>query len=178
MMFRPLSVSGAYLITPQMHADDRGSFGRLFCGDEFHAHGLDAAVAQCSISRNSRQATLRGMHYQCEPHAETKLVRCQRGASFHAIVDLRDASSTYRQWSSVELSAESSALLYVPESVAHGFLTLAPDTEIYYQMSAPYHAQSARGVRWDDPAFGIEWPGEVAVISERDSHYPDFPTSG
>jgi dTDP-4-dehydrorhamnose 3,5-epimerase len=172
--FEPLSVAGAYLVSPQTNSDERGSFARVYCRDEFITHGLDPAVTQCSISRNTTRATLRGMHYQCEPHAEVKLVRCQRGAAFHAIVDLREASDSYCQWSSVELSADNSLLLYVPQGVAHGFLTLEPDTEIYYQMSTAYCEESARGVRWNDPAFDIRWPADVAVISERDSRYPDF----
>ena len=178
MNFEALPVDGVYLVRPSMAADDRGSFGRLFCAEEFARRGLTAGVAQCSLSRNSLKGTLRGMHYQDPPHAETKLVRCQSGRSFHALIDLRHSSASHMSWCATELSAEQSAILYIPEGVAHGFLTLEDKTDIFYQMSTPYCPDSARGIRWNDPAFDVSWPGDIVVISERDRQHPDFPVGG
>ena len=135
---------------------------------------MDPAVAQCSVSFNRTAGTLRGMHYQAPPHGECKLVRCTMGAICDVILDLRADSPTLRQWTAVELSADNRRMLYVPAGVAHGFQTLQNDTEVFYQISAPHHPSSARGVRWNDPAFEIAWPREVTVISERDRNYADF----
>jgi dTDP-4-dehydrorhamnose 3,5-epimerase len=173
MRFTETKVAGAYLVEPEQLADERGFFARTWCAEEFADHGLNPRLAQANISFNHRKGTLRGMHYQAEPHAEAKLVRCTRGAIFDVAVDLRPGSPTHRAWYGVELSADNRAMLYVPEGCAHGFLTLADATEVAYQMSAPFAPEAARGVRFDDPAFGIEWPGEVLVINERDRGYPD-----
>jgi dTDP-4-dehydrorhamnose 3,5-epimerase len=173
MRFTETGVAGAYLIEPEPVADERGFFARTWCREEFLANGLNPGLAQANISFNHRKGTLRGMHYQAAPHAEAKLVRCTRGAIFDVALDLRPGSPTYRRWFGAELSDANRSMLYVPEGCAHGFLTLADATEVAYQMSAPYAPAAARGVRWDDPAFGIEWPGEVAVINERDASYPD-----
>ena len=174
MRFTETKVAGAFLIEPEPIADERGFFARTFCRQEFADHGLNPELAQANVSFNHRKGTLRGMHYQQAPHQEAKLVRCTQGAIFDVVVDLRPDSPTYRAWFGTELSAGNRAMLYVPEDCAHGFLTLADDTEVAYQMSAPYVAAAGRGVRYDDPAFGIDWPGEVVVINERDRTYPDL----
>lgn len=192
MIFRETPLPGAFVVEPEASADDRGFFARTFCRREFEARGLNANVAQCNVSFNRRRGTLRGMHYQVGPHAEAKLVRCTRGAIYDVIVDLRPESTTYRQWVSVLLADHrpsrspgergaaahivppAGSLLYVPEGLAHGFLTLEDGTEVTYQMSEFYSAEAARGVRWNDPAFDITWPEEVRVISPRDRSYADF----
>lgn len=174
MIFTHTAIAGACIIDPQRLEDERGFFARVWCRREFEAHGLNPALVQCSLSFNRKQGTLRGMHYQGPPHAEARLVRCTSGAIFDVIVDLRPDSRTFRQWLSVELSADNRRMLYIPEGMAHGFLTLRDDTEVFYQMSEYYVAESARGVRWNDPVFGIRWPANVTVISERDRNYPDF----
>jgi dTDP-4-dehydrorhamnose 3,5-epimerase len=173
MRFTETGVAGAYLIEPELIADERGLFARTFCQDEFRAHGLNPCVAQANVSLNHRKGTLRGLHYQQAPNQEAKLVRCLQGAIWDVVVDLRPGSPTYRAWYGAELTAGNRAMLYVPEDCAHGFLTLADGAEVAYQMSAPYAAAAAGGVRYDDPAFGIRWPGEVVVINERDRTYPD-----
>lgn len=173
MNFRPLSIAGSYLVEPEALADERGFFARTFCSETFADNGLNPNLRQCSISFNVSRHTLRGMHYQLPPHEEAKLVRCTQGAAYHVILDLRDESENYLQWASAELSAENRNMIYVPEGVAHGFITMQDATEIFYQMSEVYSPESAAGVRWDDPAFGIAWPAEPAVISERDNGYPD-----
>jgi dTDP-4-dehydrorhamnose 3,5-epimerase len=172
--FTETPLPGAWLIELEPIADERGWFARTFCADEFRAHGLDPAVAQCNASFNVRSGTLRGMHYQAEPHGEAKLVRCTRGGIFDVLVDLRADSPALCRWTGHELTAENRHMLYAPVGTAHGFVTLADDTEVLYQMSHPYVPDAARGVRFDDPAFGIEWPLAPAVISERDRSYPDF----
>ncbi len=176
MIFRPTPIEGAVRIEPARMVDERGYFSRVFCAEEFREHGLADVVSQSSVSYNTAVGTLRGMHYQARPHSECKVVRCVRGAVWDAIVDLRPASPTYRKWWSAELSATNGTMLYIPDEVAHGFLTLEPASEVVYQMSSHYVPASAKGVRWDDPAFGIEWPSQPAVISERDRTYPDFST--
>jgi dTDP-4-dehydrorhamnose 3,5-epimerase len=155
-------------------ADDRGFFARSFCREEFAAHGLEAEVAQCSISFNRHRGTLRGLHYQAAPHAEAKLVRCSAGAIWDVVVDLRPGSPTFKLHFALTLSAAEGRMLYVPPGLAHGFLTVDDATEVAYQMSVPYHAPAARGVRWDDPAFAIPWPAPPLVISERDRAWSDF----
>ena len=155
-------------------ADERGFFARSWCEEDFRTAGLEAVISQANISYNKRAGTIRGMHYQVDPHEEVKLVRCTQGAIFDVLVDLRPDSPTHSQWVGVELSAKSHRMLYVPGGVAHGFLTLAPECEVFYQMTEFFHPESARGVRWDDPAFGIDWPHEPAVISDRDRTYPAY----
>jgi dTDP-4-dehydrorhamnose 3,5-epimerase len=154
--------------------DERGFFARTWCQQEFEDHGLNSRLVQCSISSNCRRGTLRGMHYQCSPHAEAKLVRCTKGSVFDVVLDLRPTSPTYKKWHSVILTADTHNMLYVPEGCAHGFLTLTDDSEVLYQMSEFYHPELARGIRWNDPAFQIGWPNQAEMISERDRTYPNF----
>jgi dTDP-4-dehydrorhamnose 3,5-epimerase len=174
MKFIETPLPGAYVVDVEPLRDERGSFARIWCRNEFAARGLDTAIEQCSVSFSPARGTLRGMHYQTAPHAETKVVRCTRGAIYDVIVDLRDDSPAFCKWFGVELTAESARMLYIPKGCAHGFVTLKEDTEVYYQMSVAYVADAARGVRWDDPAFNIAWPVPVQVISERDRRYPVF----
>ena len=174
MEFTPTGLDGAYLIDPPTFADDRGHFRRTYDGDAFAARGLNARVAQSSVSFNRRRGTLRGMHYQISPRAEAKLVRCSSGAIYDVIVDLRPGSPTCRRWFGVELTAADGRLLYVPEGFAHGFLTLADATEVCYQISEVFSPEHARGVRWDDPAFGIAWPFAPEIIADKDRTYPDY----
>jgi dTDP-4-dehydrorhamnose 3,5-epimerase len=174
MTFHGTKLQGVFEIRIEPLRDERGFFARSWCQAEFKAHGLNPALVQCNISFNGRKGTLRGMHYQLAPYAEAKLIRCTRGAIYDVIVDLRRESPTFKQWVSVVLTAEKRNMAYVPEDCAHGFLTLEDDTEVLYQMSQFFSAESARGARWDDPAFQIAWPHEIAVISERDKNYPDF----
>lgn len=173
MRLRETQLAGAFVIELDPIADERGEFVRCFDADAFAAHGLDPRVVQCSVSRNARAGTLRGLHFQADPHGEAKLVRCSRGAIFDAIVDLRPGSATYCESFAIELAGELS--LYVPVGFAHGFQTLVEHCEVSYQMSAPHVPAAGRGVRWDDPAFGIVWPpAPVRTISERDAGYGDF----
>lgn len=174
MLFRSTELQGAYVIEVQRMEDPRGFFGRSFCRKEFMDHGLNPCVDQCNVSFNKKQGTLRGMHYQAIPHREAKLVRCTRGAIFDAIIDLRPESPTFKRHFSLTLSEQNLLMLYIPEGFAHGFQTLENDTEVFYQMSESFHPESARGVRWDDPAFGIEWPSAERIMNERDRNYPDF----
>jgi len=172
-----MPVSGAYLIEPEPIADERGLFARTFCAEEFARRGLDARVSQCNTSANRRAGTLRGMHYQAAPHGEAKLVRCTRGAIFDVAVDLRPSSSTYLRWAGAELTADNRQAFFIPAGCAHGFQTLADDSEVLYQMSTPFVPGAGRGVRWNDPAFGITWPEPPPLgrtISERDRVYPDL----
>jgi dTDP-4-dehydrorhamnose 3,5-epimerase len=172
LKFLPTPLTGAYLIELELLEDERGFFARSFCQSEFRAHGLDPVVAQCNVSFNRKRGTLRGLHYQAEPHAEAKLVRCTRGAVWDVIVDLRKGSLTVRQWHAAELTADNRRALYIPAGFAHGFQTLADDTEVLYQMSEFYHPESARGILWDDPALQINWPLSNPTVSERDRSYP------
>ena len=172
MKFSPLTIAGAWRVEPQPVADERGFFARTWCQQEFAAQGLETRLVQCSVSVSPRRGTLRGMHYQAPPHGEVKLVRCTRGAIYDVLVDLRPDSATLLAWEAVELTADNRHAVYIPPGVAHGFLTLVDDCEVYYQMSEFYHAEAARGARWNDPAFGIVWPQAVTTISERDSSYP------
>jgi dTDP-4-dehydrorhamnose 3,5-epimerase len=172
MRFTETPLAGAWVIELEELADERGFFARSFCRDEFGAHGLDPAVAQCNVSFNRRRGTLRGLHYQAEPHAESKLVRCTRGAIWDIIVDLRPGSATGRRWYAAELTADNRRALYAPAGFAHGFQTLADDSEVLYQMSEFYHAELARGVRWSDPALAIPWPVPQPIVSERDRALP------
>lgn len=172
MIFRPTPLAGAWLLVPERHADDRGWFARTWCRDELAGRGLDAELAQCSVSFNHRRGTVRGMHYQIAPHAETKVVRCTRGAVFDAIVDLRTGSPTHGRHFAAELSAAGGEQLYVPRGFAHGFQTLADDSEVSYWISAGYAPASAGGLRWDDAEVGIRWPLAVSALSERDGELP------
>jgi dTDP-4-dehydrorhamnose 3,5-epimerase len=167
-------IEGAYSVHLERVEDERGSFARSFCQDEFRRAGLDPCVAQCSVSFNRARGTLRGMHVQASPHEEAKLIRCSAGAIYDVVVDLRSGSPTFGQWWGVELTPRSDRMVYVPAGVAHGFQTLAADTEVSYQMSRPYAPDAATGVRWDDPAFAIEWPLEVTEMSAADRDRPDF----
>ena len=174
MIFHETGLPGAFLIEPERISDARGFFARTWSAEELAERGLSTRIAQCSVSYNAARGTLRGMHYQIEPHAEVKLVRCTAGAIYDVIVDLRPTSPTYRRHFGATLSAASRMQLYIPEGFAHGFLTLEDDSEVFYQISEPYAPAAGRGVRWDDPAFAIDWPGEVRVIAPRDAAYPDF----
>jgi dTDP-4-dehydrorhamnose 3,5-epimerase len=177
VLFRDTSVAGAFVVEPERLEDERGYFARTFSIEEFASRGLDTRVDQCSTSFNLREGTLRGMHYQLAPHAESKLVRCTAGAVYDVAVDLRPESATYLRWFGVELTAENGYGLYVPEGCAHGFQTLADASEVLYQISTPYVSAAGRGVRWDDPAFGIEWPAPPPAgrtMAARDAEYPDF----
>jgi dTDP-4-dehydrorhamnose 3,5-epimerase len=175
---RPTELPGAFVVEPELLRDDRGFFARTWDAVEFERAGLEPHVVQCSVSFNRTRGTLRGMHYQIAPYEEAKLVRCDAGSIFDVAVDLRRTSPTFMRWAGVELTAENRRALYVPPGCAHGFLTLKDATQVHYQISAPYSPDCARGVRWDDPAFGITWPGDVRVINERDRTYPDFPAGG
>jgi dTDP-4-dehydrorhamnose 3,5-epimerase len=174
LIYTETILKGAYVITPERVEDERGAFARTFCRREFSERGLNPELAQCNISFNRARGTLRGMHFQVPPYAETKLVRCTRGAVYDLIIDLRPHSPTFRRWVGVTLDAGTFTMLYIPEGMAHGFLTLQDSTEVFYQMSEFYSAAHARGVRWDDPAFGIIWPEAPRIISQRDREYPDF----
>lgn len=174
MIFRKIDLPGAFVIEYEAITDERGFFARTWCRMEMQRHGLNGEFVQCNTSFNKKTGTLRGMHYQVPPNAEAKLVRCTRGAVYDVIIDLRPNSPTFRGWFGLELSDTNNRQLYVPEGFAHGFLTLADNTEVFYQMSAFYRPESARGVRWNDPAFGIQWPAPVTVISLRDMSYGDF----
>lgn len=174
MIFTETALAGAYVIEPERLEDDRGFFARVWCEREFRAHGLEPKIAQSSISLNRRGGTLRGMHYQAAPHEEVKLVRCTRGAIYDVIIDLRVPSPTFGQHVAVELTADNQCSLYIPRGFAHGFQTLDDGTEVLYQMSEFYAPGSARGVRWNDPAFGIRWPLADPIMLNRDRYYPDF----
>jgi dTDP-4-dehydrorhamnose 3,5-epimerase len=174
MLFHETPISSAYVIEPQRIHDDRGFFARLWCVEELSKQGLCTTIRQTNIGVSTRKGTLRGLHFQRAPHAEVKIVRCPRGAIFDVVVDLRADSPTLRRWHGVELSQDNQLALYVPEGCATGYLTLTDDTEIYYHTSAAFHPASASGVRYDDPAFGIAWPGPALVMSEQDRSWPDF----
>lgn len=175
MIFKETRLGGAFVVEPERFEDERGFFARGWSRREFEGRGLDARLVETNISFNRRRGTLRGMHFQRAPRAQAKLVRCTMGAIYDVVIDLRPDSPTFRGWVGVELSAENRTMLFVPEGFAHGFQTLADDTEVFYQMSDYYAPETAGGVRWDDPAFGIEWPDAPArVINERDAAYADF----
>lgn len=174
MIFQETIIKGAYIVDIERREDDRGFFARSWCRREFETHGLNPHIAQCNVSFNARKGTLRGMHYQARPFAEAKLVRCTMGSLCDVIVDLRPDSPTFKNHLSVVLTAENRTMFYVPEGFAHGFLTLEDNTEVHYQISEFHAPDHARGFRWNDPAFGIAWPADVKVISERDRNYPDF----
>ena len=174
MIFQGTKIAGVFEIEVERKSDERGFFARSWCRQEFETHGLISDLAQCSVSFNLHKGTLRGMHYQAASHAEAKLIRCTRGSIVDVAVDLRPTSKTFKEWASATLTSENHRMLYVPKGCAHGFLTLEDNCEVFYQISEFYAPEAGRGVRWNDPAFGILWPGEVKVISPRDASYPDF----
>jgi dTDP-4-dehydrorhamnose 3,5-epimerase len=161
-----------YVVEIEPRNDDRGFFARSFCMEEFETHGLEQRVAQCNISFNERAGTLRGLHFQAEPHGEAKLVRCTQGAIYDVAVDIRPGSKTYLKWHAVELNSKNRRMLFIPQGFAHGFQTVLDDSEISYLMFESYHPESARGLRWDDPKIGIVWPLANEIISEKDRTYP------
>ena len=174
MKFHATDISGVIRIDVDVLADPRGFFARTWCAEELAAAGIDGTLAQCSISYNTLAGTLRGMHWQQEPWGETKIVRCTRGSIYDVALDLRADSPTRLQWIAVELSADNRRALCIPPGVAHGFQTLTPDSEVLYMISTPHHPEASAGVRWDDPAFAIEWPIADPILSERDATYLDF----
>ena len=174
MIFEQTALAGAVLVRPERHADERGWFARSFCENEFASQGLPSRFVQCNISANARRGGLRGMHYQAEPSPEGKLVRCTHGAIYDVIVDLRRDSPSHANWVGVELSRDNAVALYIPPGFAHGFQTLHDDSDVLYYMTEFYAPDLARGVRWNDPAFGIVWPIADATMSARDAAYPDY----
>lgn len=174
MRFMETKLKGAFIIEPEKKEDERGFFARVWCQREFEEHGLNSRLVQCNVSFNKKRGTLRGMHYQVAPFAEAKLVRCTRQVIFDVIIDLRPDSSTFKKHISVVLSADEHKMLYIPEGLAHGFQTLEDNAEVFYQMSEFYSPEQARGVRWNDPAFGIVWPIADPIMLARDRNYPDF----
>ena len=174
MIFNDTPLPGVFLIEPERLQDERGFFARTFCAETFAAQGLVGQLVQCSISSNPAYGTLRGMHFQRQPYCETRLVRCTMGAIFDVVIDLRPQSPTYCEWTAAELTADNRLAMYIPEGCAHGFLTLAENSEVFYQMSEFYHAEVAAGVRWNDPAFAIKWQFQPDIMSSRDAAYPDY----
>ncbi len=174
MNFTSLKISGAYLIEPELKVDERGFFARVYCEDTFEKKGLNSHWVQCNISYNKKKGTLRGMHFQKNPHSEIKIVRCTRGAIYDVILDLRKDSPTFKQWVAYELSDKNYRMMYIPAGCAHGFLTLEEHAEVFYQMSTTYFQEYASGVRWNDPVFGIRWPYEINMIHPKDQQYANF----
>ena len=174
MKFVATPLKDAWIIEIEPHGDERGFLARTWCAEEFAAHDINPRLVQCNITFTKQKGTLRGMHFQKHPHWEAKLVRCTRGAIYDVILDLRPDSPTFKQWFAATLTAENRTMLYVPEGFAHGFQTLEDDTEVFYQMSENYHPESATGVRWNDAAFGIEWPEGERILAPRDQEYSDF----
>ncbi len=177
MIFTETALKGAYIIDLEKMEDERGFFARSFCQEEFQARGLKTDIAQSNVSFNRRKGTLRGMHLQVAPRAEAKLVSCTRGAVHDVVVDLRPDAPTYCKWIAVRMTEDDRRALYIPEGIAHGFQTLRDNTELFYQMFTSYAPEWQRGVRWDDPAFGIDWPIPAPIMSERDRSYPLFDPS-
>jgi dTDP-4-dehydrorhamnose 3,5-epimerase len=175
VLFTATELEGAYVVDLERRGDERGFFARAWCTNEFADQGLSTQIVQCNLSFNQHRGTLRGMHFQREPRAEAKLVRCTRGAVYDAIIDLRPDSPSYLRWFGVELTAENRRALYVPEGFAHGYQTLVDDTETFYQVSEFYSPEFEGGVRWNDPTFGIEWPyPEAPLLSPKDASWPDY----
>ncbi|MCC2098500.1 MAG: dTDP-4-dehydrorhamnose 3,5-epimerase family protein [Hyphomicrobiales bacterium] len=174
MIFEPTKLDGVYHIRSEPHADARGFFARIYCPEEFAKAGIDFSSTQINLSRNTARHTLRGMHWQDAPFAEAKVVRCLRGRIFDVVADIRRDSATFGQWLARELDAGEANALFIPEGCAHGFLTLEPDTDVLYQMGRMYEPGQARGFRYDDPGFAIEWPAKPAVIGEADLNWPGF----
>jgi len=176
VIFTPLPLPGAFLIEPELQADNRGFFARVWCAAEFAARGLHADFVQSSISFNHRQGTLRGLHYQAPPHEEIKLVRCTQGAAFDVHVDLRPDSPTFKRWHACELTANNRRAVYIPKGLAHGFQTRLDNTELLYAIATPFEPTAARGVHWNDRSLGIDWPiTPPLVISQRDEQLPRLP---
>jgi dTDP-4-dehydrorhamnose 3,5-epimerase len=173
MIFEHIRLPGAFVVRLDKREDDRGYFARSWCEREFADHGLDPRLVQCNVSFNRKKGTLRGMHYQLPPFAEGKLVRCTRGALYDVMIDLRPRSATFLQWLGMELTPDNGMMVFIPKGFAHGFQTLQDDTEIFYQMTEFHAPESARGVRWNDPLFGITWPEGERTITSRDNDYPD-----
>ena len=179
MIAKETGIEGAFVVAPELYEDERGFFARAWSGPELAALGVEARFIEGNVSHNHRRGTLRGLHYQAAPHGQAKLVRCTRGSVFDVGVDLRPGSPTFRRWVGVELSARNRRMLYLPADFAHAYLTLEDETEVFYQSSARYAPESYAGARWDDPAFGIEWPRTSRlVINERDRSFPDFEPRG
>lgn len=174
MKFHPTPVAGVLLIEAEPVCDERGFFARTWCRREFEAHGLNPNLSQCSVSFNKKKGTLRGMHWQTAPHEEAKLIRCTQGAIYDVALDVRPDSSTFKKWFAVELSAQNRKMLYIPEGCAHGFQTLEDASEVFYQIAGEYCADVARGARYDDPAFGMEWPLPVSAIASKDQIFAAF----
>jgi dTDP-4-dehydrorhamnose 3,5-epimerase len=174
MKFAETRLAGVYVIDLERIADERGFFARTWCRKELESHALETDVSQCSVSFNARRGTLRGMHFQADPYAETKIVRCTMGAIRDVVLDLRPGSSSFGQWVGVDLTADNRRMVYVPHGCAHGFQTLVDATEVFYQITPSYVPEAARGVRWNDPGFTIEWPLPDPILSDRDRSYPDF----
>jgi dTDP-4-dehydrorhamnose 3,5-epimerase len=175
MIFQPTPLPGVFVIEPELHTDERGFFARTWCRREMAAKGLGAELSQCSVSFNRKRGTVRGMHYQAAPHAETKLVRCIRGSIFDVALDLRPESPTYCRWFAIELTADNRRALYIPEGLAHGFQSLTDEAEVFYEISTDFVPTAARGVRWNDAAFRIDWPiREGIILSQRDASYADY----
>ncbi|MHA6250226.1 dTDP-4-dehydrorhamnose 3,5-epimerase [Pontibacter sp. CAU 1760] len=177
MIFTETKLKGAFIIDVKRLEDERGFFGRSYCKREMEEHGLNTNMVQANVSYNKKKGTLRGMHMQVSPYEETKLVRCTRGAIYDVIIDMREDSETYKQWIGVELTADNYRMLFVPEGFAHGFITLEDNSDVTYNVTQYYTPGSERGIRWNDPAFNIEWPIEPQVISEKDQAHPDFEAS-
>jgi dTDP-4-dehydrorhamnose 3,5-epimerase len=174
MKFHETKLRGAFIIDIQEFGDERGFFARAWCKREMQEHGLSVALAQANVSLSTKKGTMRGMHYQINPHEESKLVRCTRGSLYDVIVDLREDSPTFKDWIGVELTADNHRMLFVPEGFAHGFVTLEDDTEAYYMVTEFYTPGAEQGLRYNDPALGIEWPVTISVISDKDASWPDF----
>jgi len=175
MIFTETKLPGAFIIELEKRTDERGFFARAWCRDEFEAHGLQTTWVQANIGFSKKRGTLRGLHYQVVPHQEVKLMRCIRGAIYDVIIDLRPESPTYKQWLGVELTADNRQMLYVPAGFAHGYQALLDDSETFYQVSQSYTPEAERGVRWNDPAFGITWPiTDTVILSDKDNNSPDF----
>jgi len=172
VIFTATALDGVWQIDLERRSDSRGHFARSFCAGEFVAHGLSSGFVQCNVSFNARRGTLRGLHWQAEPHPEGKLVRCTRGAILDVAVDLREGSPTRHRWVWADLTARNGRALYIPAGFAHGFQTLTDESEVFYQMTENYHGDLARGARWDDPIFGIAWPLPDPILSERDLAHP------
>jgi dTDP-4-dehydrorhamnose 3,5-epimerase len=174
MIFTETPIKGAYIIEPEFLTDERGFFARSFCKEAFQGHGLDTDIIQCNISYNKKKGTIRGMHYQAAPHEEVKIVSCTQGSIYDVMVDLRRESPTYQHWYAKELTDDEYQMIYIPKGCAHGFQTLEDDCRVYYQMEESYYPDCVRGIRWNDPKIGINWPLSVTIISKKDQSYPDF----
>jgi dTDP-4-dehydrorhamnose 3,5-epimerase len=174
MIFTETKLKGAFVLEIKKIEDERGFFGRSFCKKEMEAHGLNGNILQANVSLSKKKGTLRGMHYQLDPYQESKLIRCVRGAIFDVIIDLRKNSETYKQWFGVKLTPDNYKMLYCPEDFAHGFITLEDNSEVYYNVTQFYTPGAEAGIRWNDPAFNINWPIDPRVISDKDSSHPDF----